>query len=587
MMNTKFSEKFIVINRGDGIIILIKANRIQGKMSEWTEFLRLKHIYNIFMKKTSTTIWQKLKQYKWWLVGLLVIGIAAAVFLQPQESSIETVLVERGSLTKVVDESGVIQPVTEIDLAFETSGKVLSVNVAEGDQVAEGEVIARLDSEVSSSALLSAQAQLASALAGLDQLRNGATASEVAVTASGVASSNTNLANAEANLELVKSQQDELVQAAAETLRSTGLTARLVDGGRENSDDSFMPPTISGTYESDEEGQYLIELYRSAAQSGSSARLSGLESGTVSVSTTEPQPLGSRGLYIQFPPNFADGLNVVWSVEIPNKQSVSYQANLNNYNLALENRKVAITQAENAVNIAEAGVLQSTAQLNQVVTPARSEAIRIQQAAVDAARANVQSAQNSVGKSVLISPIDGLVTKVLISEGEIASAMSPAVSLISSDSFEIVIPIAEDDIAELEIGDRAIITFDAYDSYETSATVVSISPQAEIVDNVSTFEVKLGLDEVTELIRAGLSVDAEIIVAEKTEVITVPTRAIIDQAENSYVRVLISEDEYNLVKVETGIRGEGRIEVLSGIQTGDEIISFIEDEDLDAMTEIK
>ena len=161
------------------------------------------------------------------------------------------------------------------------------MNFKEGDEVQKGEVIARIDSGVSSSNLLSAQAQLASAQAQLDQLRNGASEAEVAVTASNVASSQTNLENAQSNLELVRSQQDELVRAARETLRSTGLTAQLVDGGRENSNDSFIPPTITGTYQSNEEGEYRIELYRSSARSGSSARISGLETGTISVSTTE------------------------------------------------------------------------------------------------------------------------------------------------------------------------------------------------------------------------------------------------------------------------------------------------------------
>ena len=74
---------------------------------------------------------------------------------------------------------------------------------------------------------------------------------------------------------------------------------------------------MSGTYTCDTEGSYLIKIYGSAAESGYSYNFSGLETGTESVSTEQPAPLGNCGLYLQFTPG--DNYRATeWLIELPN-----------------------------------------------------------------------------------------------------------------------------------------------------------------------------------------------------------------------------------------------------------------------------
>jgi len=102
----------------------------------------------------------------------------------------------------------------------------------------------------------------------LDELIRGGDSVSLGVTGSAVVSSETTLQNAKANLEKVIAQQDLLVLNAQKTLRSSGLEAYLIDGDRENSSYTFTAPTISGTYNSDEEGAYQVELYQQINRKG-------------------------------------------------------------------------------------------------------------------------------------------------------------------------------------------------------------------------------------------------------------------------------------------------------------------------------
>ncbi len=514
---------------------------------------------------------------------LLIIGISLWWFLGRSTdaipASVETGVVERGEVVEVVSETGFVQAAQSVDMAFERGGRVVEILVEEGAAVEAGDVLVRLDDSSVSADLSSAFARLEAEQVRLQELLNGADSNSLAVTQSGVVSAETALTNAQRNLDEVVAQQNQLVANAEKTLRTAGLQAYLVSGERENSDDSFIAPVVSGVYDSDEEGMYRIELYNSGAPSGSSYRVEGLEGGSGSVSTVNPTAVGTRGLFVQFPTNFAP--RTEWEIPVPNTRSASYLANLNAYNSIVENRDLAIASAESAVRAAESALNQGQTQLTQVSGSARDERVAAQRALVRQMQASVQSAQVQFDNMTLIAPFSGVVTNTYTEVGQIVSATAPAVSLISKGQYELIVSISEVDIAEITQDDEARVHFDAYDDDFFLAHVERISPNATLVDGVRVFEVTLVFDEINDKIRDGLSADIDITTAKRTDVVAITTRSIYEDADGKFVRLVTPEETIEEVRIETGLRGsDGKTEVISGLTGGEKIITFASEDDI-------
>lgn len=513
------------------------------------------------------------------VVALLVIGLwYSGQSGDELAAEIETGLVERGEVVEIVSETGVVEAAQAVDMAFLSSGRVSEVLVGEGMQVAEGDPLVRLEDSQQAADLTAAQARLKAEQARLNELLVGADKNSLAVSESSVTAAKTTVENAKENLEEVTAQQDQLVENAKEVLFTSGLQAYLVNGERENSNYAYTAPTITGTYASEEEGVYRVELYGSAAGSGSSYRVSGLEKSVSEVSTVHPTPLGDRGLYLQFPDDFAK--RTTWEIPIPNTRASSYTSNRNAYQAAKEARSVAITNAENAVKAAEAALTQATSQLTQTASSARDERIIAQQAMVQQMQAAVDSAETTYNNMTLRAPFAGTITSVNSEVGGVVSPATPAVSLISLSDFELTVNVPEVDIAEVSVGDAATVTFDAYDGQQFSARVVLVTPGATLIDGVRVFAVTLAFEGDITLVRNGLSSDIDITTATRTDVIAIPTRAIYEDENGKFVRA-IKDGEVVEIRVTTGLRGSnGKTEIVSGLSEGETIIMFASEEAL-------
>ena len=523
------------------------------------------------------------KKKRYWIITLISIGVVSWWFLGRADggilASVETGVVERGEVVEVVSETGYVQAAQSVDMAFERGGRVVELLVMEGKDVEAGDVLMRLDGAAAQADLFSAFARLEAEQVRLQELLAGADANSLAVTQSSVLSSQTALANAKRNLEEVTAQQNQLVASAERTLRTSGLQAYLVSSERENSDDSFSAPTVTGIYNSEEEGVYRIKLYNSGTPSGSSYRVEGLESGSGAVSTVSPVAVGTRGMFVQFPDNFA--ARTEWEIPVPNTRSANYLTNFNNYNSILEGRDVAIATAENAIKSAESALNQGQTQLTQVSGSARDERVAAQRALVRQMQASVQSAQVQFDNMTLTAPFAGVVTDVYTEVGQIVSATAPAVSLISKGQYELIVSVSEVDISEISQGDKAEVHFDAYDDDYFQAHVERISPNARLVDGVRVFEITLVFDDVNEKIRDGLSADIDITTAKREDAIVIPTRSIYEDADGKFVRILTETETVELRRIETGLRGsDGKTEVVFGLSGGETIITFASEEDI-------
>ncbi len=113
-----------------------------------------------------------------------------------------------------------------------------------------------------------------------------------------------------------------------------------------------------------------------------------------------------------------------------------------------------------------------------------------------------------------------------------------------------------------------------------SGKVIKIDPAETVIEGVATYKTTVQFTQEDPRIKSGMTADIDILTAEKENVIAVPARAVINKNGQKIVRILVgAENTIKEVEVQTGIRGsDGNIEIIRGINQGDRVITFIEEE---------
>lgn len=488
------------------------------------------------------------------LLALLTIGAVIAMTLSiGKKDTVElvTVAVERGSVEQLVSVSGVVEAEQTADLAFPVSGIVSAVNVTEGDVVAAGDVLISLEARALAADRADAVASLSRAIANRDELLAGA-------------DTNTRTTNAEtvalkqATLATTRATQADLVANAYRTLLSSDLTAQSDDP-----DEDAVAPVITGTYSCDAEGEYILEVYGSSAESGYSYRLTGLETGTYTASDEQSAAFGTCGLRAQFDANSRYN-NTIWTVEIPNKQSSLYVTNRNAYALAQTQADSAITLAEQDVALAEATAQTSNA-------PARSEAITRANADIQSANARIARIDAQIEDRTIRAPFAGTITSIDILPGETVTT-APIVTVLAQADFELTARIPEIDVGKLSVDQRVRAVFDARSGETLSGTIDFIALKATEIDGVAYYEAIITLDQNPDWLRSGLNADVDIVVAEAADVLRVPQRFV---STIDGVSTIITQrgEALSTTTVDILLSGDDGFVALTGVTEGDIIVA--------------
>ncbi len=458
------------------------------------------------------------------IIVLFLLGIWFIFGRDSGKNGIQTNTVKLQDIEKTVLTTGEVVSSTDLDLSFASSGIVKKLFVKEGDVVRAGQLLAELDT----SELI---AQLHSAEAGL------VIAKQQAITS-------------ENNLENVTKEQDVLVANAYRTLLNSTPAAEAVSDST-----GYDTPTVTGTYICDKEGTYNLETYNSYG--GVSVTYSGLENGSILLNDV-PRPLGKCGLFLSFDPTKTLYSNLEFKIDIPNKNAADYNLNYSAYQTALQNRILAIANAQANVESTD---------LSSVV-----------EAQIKQAKASVDSIKARISNARIVAPSDGTITQVDIKIGEQAQATKEAMKLLNIGELHAEALVSEADIASVAIGQSIDNTFDALgpDRHFTT-TVLTINPASTVISGVVNYKVTGSLEEIPE-VKPGMTVNMTIKVAEKKNVLVVPTSAIVNKDRKRVVRVIDDPKNktYTEVEVETGLNADGGLtEIISGLSEGQEIVTYM------------
>jgi len=173
--------------------------------------------------------------------------------------------------------------------------------------------------------------------------------------------------------------------------------------------------------------------------------------------------------------------------------------------------------------------------------------------------------------SPLIAPIDGKVIVRAVEPGQTVTTSTPV--LVLSDRLIVKAQVDETDIGKVKLGQKAVITLDAYPGKKITAAVDHIAYESETVNNVTIYEVDILPDEVPPVFRSGMSANVDIIERSRQHVLTLPEPALKRKKGKSFVLVSRGTGkEPEEREVEIGLNNGELVEIISGIGEDERVL---------------
>lgn len=401
-------------------------------------------------------------QWMWSSLGILVLVSAIAVGSKTMSMSQKntesqpnikalTAPVETQSLRVKVEASGTIEPIDTVNVSSEVVGKLAELYVERGDQVKEGDTLARLDYSEQQAKLTQAQGRLAESEAQHRKMLNGNRSEEI------------------------NRAQSQLTSAQAKV----NLSSKKLQRNR------FL------------------------AESGAIAQLDLDE----------------------------------------------------------------ITQEDQS---SRAGLQEAQQQLQELAQGFRPEDIQQSAARVTTARAELQEIQSQLDKATIKAPFDGIVTQKHANVGAIitptmaaaadSASATPSSIIELASGLEVLVNVPEANIARIKTGQPVDIIADAYGDRTFKGTVRTIEPEAVSEDDVTSFRVRVKLNQTESLLRSGMNVDAIFIGEPIPKALVVPTVAVTNHQEQMGVLVPDAQGQAKFQPVTVGVTQDGKTQIVDGLK---------------------
>ena len=291
------------------------------------------------------------------------------------------------------------------------------------------------------------------------------------------------------------------------------------------------------------------------------------------------------------------------------------EAGLNNMRSNLAQQKAQLKDAglkhnrntnlyeKKAISSAEYETSQNTYDLAQL-------AVEATQYNVKSSKASLKEAQNNLNRTSIYAPISGTISRLNVEQGErvVGTAQMTGTELLriaDLNYMEVVVDVSENDILRVKPGDSTDVNVDAYMKDKFEGIVTEIANSANLIgtsaDQVTNFEVKIRIlkssyEHLTNTykhpLRPGMTASVDIRTEIKENIKLVSIQSVTTRKDSSSV-ALSSKEKYSkevrekeafecvfvhnngnvlLKTVETGIQDDQNIEIISGLNEGDEVV---------------
>ncbi len=514
-----------------------------------------------------------------WPVVLLIAAIAAGYWFYQtriattsQVSGASTtytqiVQVRTGSLSSTVSVVGELDSTQSEQLAFTTlegTTKLSKLNVAAGNSVKQGQVLASIDNTSYQQALDQAKSELAASEKTLADLTAAPTALELAQDDADIATAEYDLQKA--RQDLVDLQSPDLVSLknavddAQDNLTLLGLNQQLAER------DSLA--------KSERDLSYTVNWYQRRVNELEAQKRKNLEeTQELADDQTKLAELQADLARVQAQRNLAktakEAEKTKDQVALADAQKALATAQAGGDQLTLAQDQLAIQTAQVELDKAK------DAKAKLLAGPDATE-LATDQADVDQKKLAVSDAETALAGTELKASFDGTVLATNVQPGDDVTASTVVLTVANLKSLQVVASVDETTIKRVTAGQKATITFDAFPGTALRGQVLSVPLQGSLQNDVMVYEVPLRLEGADKLaLLVGMTANVKVQVAEAADALLVPAMAL--EKVNGLYQVLVptSSDAKGApvaVPVEVGLSDGTYTQITKGLNVGDEVV---------------
>lgn len=464
---------------------------------------------------------------------LILIFISTAAFAQSNPVvEITESMIDDISLNELI--TGSLSPVDNVNLPAETGGVAAEVNVEIGDQVEAEQLLIKIDDEALMIQKRQAEAALDSAQANYQELKNGATEEELARVKSSYQNAKDSLKSAETNLRLMQELFNE-----RRTLEQQLVSAeQQLDTSKQNLNQAEV------NY-----NQAKRDFERSKTL---------YQDNVISKKDYEDSESALKNARTAF----QQAKNSLLSAE------KNYQLTKEIYNNPTE-LKQQLENARSQLNNSKSNLEVAKANLKETKRGPRSERVRAGLASVKQAEANLNQIEDKINKTEITAPFSGVINQVNVEEGEMIGSGQTVINLMNLDQLYAEIDVTARTASTLKKGDTVGVKAETMQHY-LDGTVSNIAPAAD--PSSRTFLVKVKIPNKDHKLRAGMFADVKISIGNSGSAVVVPIESIVNLNNGEPYLFLLESGKAVKKNVEIGINTDSRVEILSGLEAGKDVI---------------
>lgn len=186
------------------------------------------------------------------------------------------------------------------------------------------------------------------------------------------------------------------------------------------------------------------------------------------------------------------------------------------------------------------------------------------------ARANLVSAQSRLSYTVITAPTKGVLISRNVERGNVVQPSSVLMTLSPAGDTELVVQIDEKNLSLIALGEKALVSADAYPKQSFEAEVVYINPGIDL--QRASVEVKLRVPVPPDTLRQDMTVSVDIEVARRPNAVVIASGSVRDAASEPPWVMKVEAGRTKRQPVQVGISSGGKTEVVSGLAAGDAVV---------------
>jgi RND family efflux transporter MFP subunit len=257
------------------------------------------------------------------------------------------------------------------------------------------------------------------------------------------------------------------------------------------------------------------------------------------------------------------------------KAAIDLQSAQAAYDVVAWRADVAMTSQAATLQKATIDYQSALASYNLTATDINDSAVKSAADTLVAAQQSVADDQRKIDQAKIVAPFDGIVLEVLATPGETVAAGASIIHLADPKALEARTTVTEEDYPLARIGQTVQVYFDSQPDIVVNGHVTYIVPLRDSSSTSPVYPIYIGLDQIPDGLAPGMTVDAKVSVAKRSNVLRLP-RAVVHARANNTADVQVWNPAHHQTENRTitvGLRGDQYVEVLSGLNEGELVVS--------------